>query len=178
MNFEDIINKIIKELDKEIVLQFLTCREDIEMPRYAHEEDACMDIKSGEDIEIKPNETIIIPTGLKVIVPIGYELQIKARSGISLNTPLRLSNSVGVIDSGYKDELGVLFTNTSIHGEETFLLNEKGNKQGIYKINKGDRIAQISLHKKIKIKAIEIDEKAFNDDETNRNGGFGHSGIN
>lgn len=180
MDINYIIEQVKKELDKEVLLLVYPCMEGIELPKYAHEGDACMDIRSSIDIKIKPSETIAISTGIKLVIPVGYELQIKARSGLSLNTPLRLSNSIGVIDSGYKDELKILFTNTSNIDtiDNIYLLSEKNNKHGTYEIKKGDRIAQISLHKIINTKILEIDEKTFNSFENNRNGGLGHSGIN
>ncbi|MDD4624112.1 MAG: aminotransferase [Bacilli bacterium] len=178
MDINEIIRKVISELNKEVDLLLYPCREGITIPKYSNKGDACMDISSSENIIIKPNETIAIPTGLKMIIPEGYELQIKARSGISFNTPLRLSNSVGVIDCGFRDELKVLITNTSNNNENTYLLNEKGNKQGIYEIKKGDRIAQISLHKIINTNIKVIDEKTFTSNKDNRGGGLGSTGIN
>lgn len=178
MDIKNIIEQLKKEMFNEELLVF-PCRDNIEIPKYTHEGDACLDIRAGESITILPNETKVIPTGLKVIIPKGYELQIKARSGISLNTPLRLSNSVGIVDSLYKDEVGVIITNTSIENSGTYLINEKGNKQGIYEIKKGDRIAQISLHKIITTNIKVIDENTFNRyNDKNRGGGLGHSGTN
>lgn len=178
MNIKEIVEQVKKELFN-VDLLILPCRDDVEVPKYSHEGDACLDIRAGVDIKINPNETVAIPTGLKVIIPEGYELQIKARSGISLNTPLRLSNSVGVIDHGYKDEVGIILTNTSLKGTKVYSISEKGNKQGIYEIKKGDRIAQISLHKITTTNIKVIDEKTFNSyDKLNRGGGFGHSGTN
>ena len=58
------------------------CREDIELPTYANDGDAGMDIRAAIDIEIIPNQTVIIPTGLKMAIPKGYEIQVRNRSGI------------------------------------------------------------------------------------------------
>lgn len=177
MNIKEIIEAVKKEIFN-VELLVLPCRKDVEIPKYTHHGDACLDIRAAIDVTINPNETKAIPTGLKVIIPEGYELQIKARSGISLNTPLRLSNSVGVIDHGYKDEISILFTNTSAKGNNTYLVNEKGNKEGIYEIKKGDRIAQISLHNIVTTNIKIIDEKTFNSySNVNRGGGLGHSGT-
>lgn len=149
---------------------------DIELPKYAHIGDAGMDIISPMDIELKPGETKIIPTGFKLIIPENYEIQIRARSGISLKTPLRISNGIGTIDSGYRDEIGVIMTNTSHYGKETYELKDATNQQGIYRIKKGERIAQLVLihYEKIELKDIkELKELP----STTRNGGFGSSGI-
>lgn len=152
------------------------CREDVELPEYAHVGDSGVDLRAAEDIIIYPQETKIIPTGIKVAIPEGYEIQIRARSGISYKTPLRLSNSLGTIDASYKDEIGVIITNTSIGKEENMYdLNEKGNKHGTYTINKGDRIAQAVLCKVPTINFIEVDD--VSSIGFNRNGGFGSSGI-
>ncbi len=177
MNINEIINKVLDELNKDIDLLIYPCKEGINIPKYSNIGDACMDISSAEDILIKPNESIAISTGLKMIIPKGYELQVKARSGLSLNTPLRISNSVGIIDSGFRDEVKILMTNTSIKGNNKYLLNEKGNKQGIYEIKKGDRIAQISLHKTINTNIKVIDEKTFFSNKENRGGGLGSTGL-
>ena len=135
-----------------------------------------MDIRAAEDVILKPNETKIIPTGIKIVVPDGYEIQVKPRSGISLKTPLRIVNTPGTIDTGYRDEVGIIVNNSSVtNNERVYDINEKGNKQGTYIIKKGDRIAQIILNKIEKIKFVEV--KEIEKIGTNRGGGFGHSGT-
>lgn len=180
MNMNDLLEEVKKEIFKDVELLILACRENIDIPKYAYDGDACMDIRAGMDVTINPSQTKIIPSGIKMIIPKGYELHIKARSGLSLNTPLRISNSIGTIDSGYRDEVGILFTNISNEStiDNIYTLNEKGNKHGTYEIKKGDRIAQISLHKSTNTKIVEIDVETFNTYDTTRGGGFGHSGIN
>mgnify|MGYP006286909435 CR=1 FL=1 len=154
------------------------CREDVKLPSYAKHGDSGMDVYSAEEVLINPSETVIVPSGIKLALPEGYEIQVRPRSGISFNTPLRLSNSPGTIDSGYRDELGILITNTSLKEEknyEIFSLESKGNKNGIYKINKGDRIAQIVLQKVPVMKLTLVDnvKKIGND----RGGGIGSTGV-
>ena len=175
---DEIKKEIKKELESTKKVYIEPCREDITLPSYAHIGDAGMDIRSAVDIEIKPKETKIIPTGLKCIIPKGYEIQIRPRSGISLNTPLRLANSIGTIDSGYRDEIGIIINNISTTSvDKTYTINEKGNKEGTYLIKKGDRIAQLILCKYEKIE-FETDISKIKDEIENRNGGFGHSGVN
>jgi len=160
---------------KEIEVLIEVCRDGVELPKYANFGDAGMDIRAAEDIEILPGETVLIPTGLKVAIPIGYEIQVRPRSGISLKTPLRLVNSPGTIDSGYRDEVGVIMHNSSKEGNDVFSISDKGNKQGIYRIKKGERIAQFVLNEVpvIKWKSVE-NVKA---EGINRGGGFGSSGT-
>ena len=160
---------------KEVEVLIEVCREDVTLPEYANFGDAGMDIRSAVDIDILPGETVVIPTGIKVAIPVGYEIQVRPRSGISLKTPLRVVNSPGTIDSGYRDEVGVIINNSSKDGDEVFSISDKGNKQGIYRIKKGERIAQFVLNEVpiIKWKASS-DVKA---EGINRGGGFGSSGT-
>lgn len=159
---------------KKVKLGIEIIDQDTNLPFYAHPFDAGMDIRSNEDIILNPKETKVIKTGFKLSIPTGYEVQIRPRSGLSLKTPLRIPNSPGTIDSGYKDEVGVIMQNTSTIGEEIYLINEKGNKEGIYQIKKGDRIAQMVLSK---VETIDFEVVDSVDDDTNRGGGFGHSGV-
>lgn len=148
----------------------------IELPTYAHNDDSGMDIRASKDVIIAEGETVIISTGLKVAIPDGFEIQVRPRSGISLKTPLRVSNTPGTIDAGFRDEIGVIMTNTSIHkAEKLFSLDSKGNQQGTYLISKGDRIAQIVLQRVPKIKFTKVD--SVKDIGIDRNGGFGSSGL-
>ena len=103
-----------------------TLREDITLPFYANPYDAGMDVCAAEDVMIKPGETVIIPTGLKFAIPEGYEIQVRPRSGISYRTPLRISNSPGTIDAGYRDELGIIMTNTSLRSIRKIIVKSAG----------------------------------------------------
>ncbi len=155
------------------------CRKDAVLPEYARPGDAGMDVCAAEEVRLEAEETAIIPTGLKLAIPEGYEIQVRPRSGISLKTPLRVSNSPGTIDSGYRDELGIIVTNTSSResadsGRE-FSLSDTGNKKGTYLIRKGDRIAQIILQRlpEMRLRVVEsVDGIGYD-----RGGGYGSSGV-
>lgn len=84
----------------------------VRLPSYQNPYDAGMDVCAVDDIIIRPGQTLIVPTGLKFSIPEGYEIQVRPRSGISLRTPLRIANSPGTIDAGYRDELGIIVSNT------------------------------------------------------------------
>lgn len=176
MTKEEVIDIINEQLNKPKNMYIQRLDKSIPMPVYATECDAGMDLRASKDVFIKPGENKIIPTGLKVVIPQGYELQIRARSGISSKTPLRLSNGVGTIDSGFRGEMGIIVTNISTKGEENiFTLNEKNNSEGTYLIKKGDRIAQMVLCKYEKLKLKETDD--VNEFNSDRGSGFGSSGI-
>ena len=84
------------------------CRENILAPRQANVGDVGFDVAAAVDAWIWPGQTLAIPTGLKVILPANMELQMRPRSGLSLRSYLRLPNSPGTIDPGYRDEIRVL----------------------------------------------------------------------
>lgn len=149
------------------------------LPKYSNDGDAGMDVYASRNIILEPGITTLIPTGLKVAIPYGYEIQVRPRSGISLKTPLRISNSPGTIDCGFRNELKIIMSNTSpamdLSGTRLLTLEDDGNKYGSYEIRRGDRIAQIVLQKIPKIKFIEVDSVVGIG--IDRNGGFGSSGI-
>ncbi|HOK43219.1 MAG TPA: aminotransferase [Thermoclostridium caenicola] len=154
-------------------------REGVVLPAYANPWDAGMDVCAACDVLIPPGQTVIIPTGLKLAIPEGYEIQVRPRSGISLNTPLRISNSPGTIDAGYRDELGIIMTNTSREDQagdsEPLPVSSKGNRQGTYSIKKGDRIAQLVLAQVPRMRLCLVDSvKRIGQD---RGGGFGSTGV-
>lgn len=169
------------------------CRETACLPFYAKPGDAGMDIVAAVDMILAPGETKLVPTGLKVAIPEGYEIQVRPRSGLSLNTPLRIPNAPGTIDSGYRDEICVILSNSSciyqygtiisndpviIQNDstkiQTYTVSTKGNKQGNYHIQTGDRIAQIVLQKVPQI--IWKETESVTDMGSNRGGGFGSTG--
>ncbi len=160
------------------------CRKDAIIPAYARPGDAGMDVFAAEDVLLLQGETKIIATGLKFAIPKGYEIQVRPRSGISYRTPLRISNSPGTIDSGYRDELGIIMTNTSERAGSPdkpgmagipHTIDEKNAGGGAYRIRKGDRIAQIVLHEVPKIRFAEVDSVAGIGGD--RGGGFGSTGV-
>jgi dUTP pyrophosphatase len=156
-------------------------REGVILPFYANPYDGGMDVCAAEDTIINPGETVIVPTGLKFAIPEGYEIQVRPRSGISLKTQLRIPNSPGTIDAGYRNELGIIMSNISpennsaMAGIEYLTLDSKGNKKGTYLIKKGERVAQLVLAQvpRMNLKAVD----SVSDIGSNRGGGFGSTGV-
>lgn len=157
----DVIQQVVDSNREQISVKIVKLNPAAELPKYAHPTDAGADIKALEDTIIKPNETVVVKTGLAVAIPAGYEIQVRPRSGISLNTPLRIANTVGTIDSSYRGEIGIIMTNT---GTEP------------YTIERGTKIAQILIAPTPMIKWEEVG-KVEELGETNRGaGGFGSTG--
>lgn len=84
--------------------------ENAKIPTYAHIGDAGMDITAtGYDYD-EDKDVYIYHTGLAFEVPKGYVMLIFPRSS-NRKTESYLSNSVGVLDSGYRGELLVCYKN-------------------------------------------------------------------
>lgn len=161
---------------EKVKIHIQKCRKNAVMPGYARNGDAGMDVRAAENVTILPGETVIVPTGLKMAIPEGYEIQVRPRSGISARTALRLSNSPGTIDSGYRDEIGILITNTSPGGTENEICTIKKGDGGFgrYEIRTGDRIAQFVLSKVPEALLEETEDITVIGED--RGGGFGSTG--
>lgn len=164
---------------RHILIPIEYCREDAKMPTYAHLTDAGMDIYLTEDVVIHPGETKLIPTGIKVALPLGYELQVRPKSGRSLKSKLRIANTPGTIDAGYRDEICIIADNIDqvIKGGE---LDEAGRLTGILwgsdiTLEKGEKIAQLVLSEVPKAVFYEV-ENVSSIENDGRKGGFGSTG--
>jgi len=163
----------------DVAIHIERCRAEASLPFYAHPGDAGMDLRAAVNCVIEPGQTVAVPTGLRLAIPAGFEIQIRPRSGLSLHTPLRVPNSPGTIDSGFRDEVCVLLSNSGPSGSESagepWTLDTKGNKPGAYRVRVGDRIAQMVL---ARVETIRWEEtSSVREVGNDRGGGFGHSGI-
>jgi dUTP pyrophosphatase len=165
---------------KTILIPIEFCHPDAKMPAYANFTDAGMDVFALEDITIAPGETKLIPIGIKMAVPTGYEIQVRPKSGRCLKTKLRVANTPGTIDSGYRDEVCVIIENI-----EPFIksaeIDENGRLYNVlfgksYTIGKGEKFAQLVLNEIPKACFYEVqDVGAIAND--GRSGGFGSTGL-
>lgn len=161
------------------------CHPDAAIPQYAHISDSGMDIYALEDITIKPGETVLVPTGIKVALPPGYELQVRPKSGRCVKTKLRIANTPGTIDQGYRDEIKVIIENVDppirrikmenwddISNFIRFADIEWGQS---YTIGKGEKFAQLVLAETPKVAFYRVD--SVSDIGEDRGGGFGSTGV-
>ena len=118
--------------------------------------DAAFDLYSIIGVTLKKGERKMIPLGFSTEIEKGYFASVRDRSGIAVKNGIHVM--AGVIDAGYRGEWNVVLINL---GEKT------------YKIEKGDRIAQVVLHKVRDIKWEEFEE--FSDSDRGEKG-FGDSG--
>ena len=147
-------NKIIVKITKEP-----GC-EDLPLPKYQTDGSAGLDLCAAVDkTETLEQGTFrLISTGIRLSIPGGYEGQVRPRSGLSLKHGIGILNAPGTIDSDYRGVVGVILFNFS---------------QNPFKIQRGDRIAQLVITRFEKVIFSVTSEL----DESKRDtGGFGSTG--
>ena len=168
-----------------ITIPYELCHEKAKEPAYAHVTDSGMDVFALEDITLAPGEQKIIPIGIKVAIPAGYELQVRPKSGISAKTKLRIANAPGIIDAGYRDEIGIIVENVEPPIKDIqYDFNDDGsvniNSMSIihgssYTIGEGQKIAQLVLAEVPKVTLLKVEK--VSDIGEDRGGGFGSTGL-
>lgn len=131
------------------------------LPTYQTAQAAAMDAHAllDEPRVLQPMERAAIPTGVAYEIPEGYEMQVRARSGLSAKFGLALVNGVGTIDADYRGELFISLINL---GQEPFTVEPEM------------RIAQLVIAKCDQVTLQEVDELS----ETERGvSGFGSTGF-
>ena len=128
-----------------------------EVPAYAHEGDAGLDLRIKHDVTLEPNQRANVGTGVAVEIP--HFGLVFPRSGLASKFGITLSNSVGVIDSGYRGEIGASLMNAS---DETITLDA------------GTRVCQLVVMPFVPCELVPVDELS----ETERGtAGFGSTGV-
>lgn len=129
---------------------------DATLPSYAHPGDVGLDVYSLEDHELKPGERHIFFVGFAMEFPVGYASIVKDKSGLPKNGGIHTMG--GVYDAGYRGEYNINLINL---GDEP------------YKINKGDKIAQILI---LPIELAQFEEVEELSDSKRGEGRFGSTG--
>tara|TARA_B100001741_G_C16341109_1_gene499541 strand:+ start:185 stop:616 length:432 start_codon:yes stop_codon:yes gene_type:complete len=132
-----------------------------DLPKYETLLSAGMDLRASleEPIIIQPLQRLVVKTGLFISLQKGYEAQIRSRSGLALKKGISVFNSPGTIDADYRGEICVILINLS---------------DTDFKINSGDRIAQMIIAKHEIISWKVVDKL---DDSTRGEKGFGSTGV-
>jgi len=129
--------------------------ESAKLPTRAHVDDAGLDLYANDYYSIAPYGQALIATGIKIAIPTGYVGLIWDKSGLA-NQGFKTMG--GVIDSGYRGEIKIVFKNLS---------------EDVYNIEPGQKIAQLLIQK---IELPEIEEGAVDNETERQTGGFGSSG--
>lgn len=133
-------------------------KENAVIPKIIIEGDAAFDLYATEEGQVMAGQTCLCDLGFAVEIPSGYCMKIIPRSGLALKYGITIINSPGLIDSTYRDSVGVILTMIG--------------RVGIFGIEPGDRIAQGRIEKNIEVEFEEVEELS----ETDRKGGFGSTG--
>lgn len=138
----------------------MTIGEGAHVPTYAHGfGDAAADLYAAETVTLEPHSLgNKIASNVCIALPEKWMAMIVPRSSMGAKTPLRLSNSMGVIDSLYRGRLGILYDNLS---------------DSPYTINAGDRVAQLLIFPSYHFMPQVVETL---DDTERGDGGFGSTG--
>jgi dUTP pyrophosphatase len=141
-------------------INFKKIKENAVTPKYATVGDAGVDLVAVSKHTDMMNLTVTYDTGLAVEIPEGYVGLVFPRSSVR-KYDLQLSNSVGVIDSGYRGTI-----------QFTFRILDSISSPKMYEI--GDRIGQLIILPYPIVNFMEVDELS---DTIRGEGGFGSSGA-
>jgi dUTP pyrophosphatase len=103
----------------------------LELPSYAHPDDAGADLRSTENFELQPGERRLVGTGVAISLPPGYAAFVYPRSGLAARHGISIVNAPGTVDAGYRGEIKVCLLNT--------------DRSQPVSITRGDRIAQLVI---------------------------------
>jgi dUTP pyrophosphatase len=171
-------------------LKFFRTNETIQLPVFSTDQAACFDIyanllegeqvqyyqaiatkeiprkisvdinKRNTFVQLNNGERMLIPTGLIADIPVGFSIRLHSRSGLAFKQGVYLTNCEGIIDSDYVDPIFAMVTSIS---------------NVPVRIYNGDRICQGELVRCEKYTLDETDEAPAQ--KTNRDGGFGSTGV-
>lgn len=140
---------------------------DAVIPAKATPQSAGYDLYAPEDFTVRPGRSVI-PLGLAMELPRGFTAIIKPRSGYSsegfagklASTEYRFDADAldGVVDADYRNGIGVII---------------RSRENRAFVVRKGQRVAQMLIIKAERVDFEETETLA----ETDRHGGFGHTGI-
>lgn len=126
------------------------------LPNYAHPGDVGLDLYSTENYELQPGERHIFFLGFALEFPPGLAGIVKDKGSLPKNGGVH--SMAGVYDAGYRGEYNVNLINLG---------------QEVYKISKGDKIAQLII---FPVEIAQLEEVKELSDSTRGEGRFGSTG--
>lgn len=130
------------------------------LPERAYEDDAGLDLCSIEEISIGPGERAVVRTGIAIELPPGHAGLVLPRSGLARGHGITLTNTPGLIDTGYRGEIEVLLLNT--------------DREQSFTVTPGDRIAQLLIVPFVPLPVVEAEALTVSERSEQ---GFGSSGA-
>ena len=144
-------------------LKIKKLHEDAIIPIRAHETDVGYDLCSIENYKIGPGTRKLISTGISLQLPSTDDDNIQVYGRIAPRSGLSHKHGIdvfaGVIDPGYTGEIKVILFNSS---------------KDMFKINKGNKIAQLLLTPVVTPSVFEVEELNNTDRSSD---GFGSTDI-
>lgn len=138
----------------------------VALPDYATRGAAGADIRANlpeamraSGLTLASMARVVVPTGLACELPAGFEMQIRARSGLALRHGIALPNAPATIDSDYRGPIGVILINL---GNDPFVIEH------------GARIAQIVIAPAPQARFMLVDSIG---DSARGAGGYGSTGV-
>ena len=129
------------------------------LPVYAKPGDAGADLVSAEEVVINPGETKLVMTGTSIAMPPAVVGMVCSRSGLAAKNSVFVLNAPGIVDSGYRGEIGVILHNAG---------------QLPFSAQPGDRIAQLVFVRHVVADLNQVESL----DQTERGAsGFGSTGV-
>lgn len=144
-------------VDKKQTLKYKILYDDVIAPTRAHEGDLGYDLYASHGVTVLPHGKMKVGTGVAFQFPAGWGGFIKDRSSMATKTTLETIG--GVIDNGYIGELFIVVMN---YGD------------GVQKIEKGQKIAQMVMIPVANYELEEVDELQPTDERGDK--GFGSTG--
>lgn len=129
------------------------------IPTRANNTDAGYDLYAAVNGRIEGKNRDIVNTGISIAIPEGYYGRIAPRSGLAVKNGLDVL--AGVVDSGYRGEIGVVLQNLGYMD---------------FEYNEGDRVAQLIIEKCHDAEWEEVDNAEDLYSSERGEGGFGSTG--
>lgn len=161
---------------EEATVEIMPIFDDVILPEYKHDGDACADVRAYRIIEFYNDMGVKLPipkdfksitlhqgykvrigTGFKVKVQKGYAINIEGRSGSTFDKGIIVSNAPGKADGPYEGE---------------YMVNIIKVTKNPVVIEKNERIAQIEIVPQIRMIGVKI-----NEDNKRGDKGLGSSGT-
>ena len=138
----------------------------LELPAYATEGSAGLDLRAAEGAVLQPGAHLLLPTGIAVALPAHFEGQVRPRSGLAMKHGVTVLNAPGTIDSDYRGEIKVIMVNL--------------DPREPVRLAAGDRIAQLVIQRVEHATFHEVSELPGSDRGAagyGSSGGFSHAAL-
>ena len=129
------------------------------IPTRSNDTDAGYDLYAAVNGRIEGKHRDVVSTGISIAIPEGYYGRIAPRSGLAVKNGLDVL--AGVVDSGYRGEIGVVLQNLGYMD---------------FEYSEGDRVAQLIIEKCHGVTWEEVETEEDLVSSERGEGGFGSTG--